>query len=624
MKQYKHIVFFLILGFLGSGKALCGQQIPDVNKAQLANKYYQSHDFTKASVLYNELFQSNGSSYYFEIYLTCLTESGNYDLAEREIKRALRKNNSEATLYVQWAMLLKKQHKEAEAEKKLMQALNVVSPSRIDYTRLGNMLLSKGEYASAEQLYLQAPQKLPGEVFLNDLGRVYLYQRNYQRMFEVYLDLIRKEENGLSGMESAVQSALHMDVDNSLQQQFHNSVLKRIQQEPSVMAYNRLLIWLFLQEKNYSQALRQQIALDKRAGGESHMIMELARIASRNGIFDDALEAYDYLISNGESGAYFYQAKLMRIDLLYRQFIANPEQALNMQELTVLFETGFKELGFVAETKVLILDYAHLLAFGLNQPEKAIELLKQAMKISRLQAFDLDEMKTELADIDVLTGDVWEAVLLYSQVIEANKTNDLGDQVKMKKARLGYYMGEFAWAKAQLDVLKASTSKLIANDAMELSLFIGNNMNLDTTSVPLELFARADLLQFRNQTDSAWAMLDRLQVGYPYHSLQDDIYYRKASVMEKKGKWMEAASFLEHILAGYPNDLLADDALMELGNLYRAKLNDPSRAKGYYLKLMEQHPGSVHVSQARTYYRQLRGDFHEGVLLNTPPNETVR
>jgi hypothetical protein len=56
-------------------------------------------------------------------------------------------------------------------------------------------------------------------------------------------------------------------------------------------------------------------------------------------------------------------------------------------------------------------------------------------------------------------------------------TIHLGDEVKLKKARLGYYLGNFSWAKAQLDVLKTSTSKLTANDAIELSLFISNNLS---------------------------------------------------------------------------------------------------------------------------------------------------
>ncbi|WP_372773690.1 tetratricopeptide repeat protein [Mangrovibacterium sp.] len=623
MKQHLYIRLLLVLGFLLAGELLFAQQIPDASKAQLANQYYQSKEFDKAAVLYDELYQATSSSYYFDLYLICLTESGDYETAEKIIRKALRKNENEATLYVQWGLLLKKQNKIAEAEEKLQQAVSVVLPARADYTRLANALLTRGEYAYAEQLYLQAPQKIPGESFLYELGRVYLYQRDYHKMFDVFLDMIREDENTLARMESALQSAFRLDVDNSLRNQLRGRLIQRMQKDQSTVAYNRLLIWLFMQEKNYAQALRQQISLDKRGIDESPMIMELARIAARNEHFEEALKAYDYLIAKGEKNPYFYQAKLVRMDLLYQQFTTDPKQALEPLELQKQFEVCFNELGFVAETQVLIRDFVHLLAFNLNRPDDAILMAEKAIEIPRLTPLEIDELKVDLADVQVFKGDMWEAILVYSQVIEANKTNELGDEVKMKKARLGYYMGELSWAKAQLDVLKASTSKLIANDAMELSLFIGNNLNLDTTSVPLQLFAEADLMQFRNQPEAAWAMLDSLQKQYPFHSLQDDIYYRKAAVLKSKGNWIEAAAQLEKIVTEFPYDLLADDAMLELGNLYRTKLNNQEQAKAYYLKLLEQHPGSVHVSQARDWYRQLRGDFDDRPQEVTPSTENL-
>jgi len=321
------------------------------------------------------------------------------------------------------------------------------------------------------------------------------------------------------------------------------------------------------------------------------------------------LKAYDYVIAKKKPSPYLNSAKLNRTALLFEQFSARDQNALGAEELAAEFEICLAELGLEPETYRLIRDYAHLLAFDLKQPDRAVELLGKGLAIKQLGNVEIGELKTEMADIYVLTGDVWEAVLLYAQVVEENKENELGDEVKMKKARLGYFMGEMSWAKAHLDVLKASTSKLIANDAMELSLFIGNNMNLDTTSVPLQLFARADLMFYRNQSDEALAILDSLQQQYPFHSLQDDIYYRKASIAKLLGQWDETASWLEKIVSEYPYDLLADDALLELGDLYRKQLNDPEKAMSWYLKLLEDHPGSVYVVEARNQYRRLRGDY---------------
>ncbi len=234
-----------------------------------------------------------------------------------------------------------------------------------------------------------------------------------------------------------------------------------------------------------------------------------------------------------------------------------------------------------------------------------------------------DQLKNELADIQVLKDDLWEAVLLYSQIIDTNKNNPLGDEVKLKKAKLGYYMGNLSWAQAQLDVLKASTSKLIANDALELSIFISSNTALDTTEVPMQLFAKADLYQFRRQDSLAWATLDSIEAQYSYHSLLDDIYFRKAKTLTNRGDYAQAAAFLEKVRDGFAFDLLADDALFLLAELYEKKLDRSEEAGELYKQMLTQYPGSIYVEDARERYRRLRGEIpvdKETLFFNEPDN----
>ena len=68
------------------------------------------------------------------------------------------------------------------------------------------------------------------------------------------------------------------------------------------------------------------------------------------------------------------------------------------------------------------------------------------------------ECKLEYADIMLLSGKVWTAILYYSQVEKSFKENPLGHEAKLRRAKIAYYQGDFEWAQAQLDVLKASTS----------------------------------------------------------------------------------------------------------------------------------------------------------------------
>ena len=61
-------------------------------------------------------------------------------------------------------------------------------------------------------------------------------------------------------------------------------------------------------------------------------------------------------------------------------------------------------------------------------------------------------------------------------------------------AQTSFYKGDFDWALTQLKVLRGSTSQLIANDAMQLSLLISDNSLEDSTQTALKKYARADFL----------------------------------------------------------------------------------------------------------------------------------
>lgn len=591
----------------------------DVNKLQLANKYYQNQDFEKAAGLYKEVYDVAGSQYYFTMYLNCLFQLNEFDQAESEIKKQLRRNHDDPAMYVQWGYLLTRLNRMDEANEKFDQALKAVPNNKADYSRLANEFLSRQEYDYALKVYQLGSKKLPGESFHYELARIYLYQRNYQLMFGEYLSLLQEDESSLGRVQSSMLTAFRLDVDHSLQDQFRIALLRRIQQNPDATVYNKLLIWLFMQDKQFAQALRQSIALDKRNGQEDALIANLAHVAGNNDGVDDAIKAYDYLIDKGTSGHYYKQAYHGRMELLYHQFVEELAPEGDLSALKTQFDKTFQVIGFAPDNTQLVIDYAHFLAFYQHDISEAMALLKKQSGLGGNTSLQRDQLKNQLADIYVLKGDLWEAVLLYSQVIEANKENSLGDVVKLKKAKLGYYMGNLKWAQAQLDVLKASTSKLIANDAMELSIFISNNSAMDTTKTPMRMFAKADYYTFCNNDSMAWSMLDSIETNYSSNELMDDIYFRKAKTLVIRGNYVKAAGFLEKIINGYAYDLLGDDAMFLLAELDQKKLNKVGEAEDLYKKMLTQYPGSIYVEEAREQYRELRGEVPVSQQLDSDP-----
>ena len=173
---------------------------------------------------------------------------------------------------------------------------------------------------------------------------------------------------------------------------------------------------------------------------------------------------------------------------------------------------------------------------------------------------------------------------------------------------MAFYTGDFKWAQAQLDVLKGSTSKLISNDAMALSILISDNVGWDSIEAPLLMYARADLLSFQNKDAQALQTLDSIGKLYPGHKLADEVLYKRYQIAMKQNKFQEAATYLEGIVNGYADDILGDDALFYLAELYELKLSDKNKAQELYKDVLTKYPGSLFTVEARRRYRLLRGD----------------
>ncbi len=608
----KQILLIIVLAFC----VLHG--FPQNNKpkkettSQLASKYYSQKNYEKAGPLYKSLFETSQNNYYFKMYFRCLISLEDYELAEKEISREIKKDKKRPEYYVYLGYIQSQQKREEEAEKNYQEALRKIPNNKSAYLTTANTFIQWGLYEYAKNTYLQGKSKLNNEEFHYELARSYYYLRNYDLMMTEYLNYLRLDENNLDRVQSNLSSVLRLDFNNELHNKFRSMALKQVQLEPNILSFNRLLIWFFLQEGKFANALRQSVALDKRTGMEDVKILALANMALNNRKYKDAENAYTYLMNKGEESPYYTQSFILNLKASYMHFIQeesnDPEQG---KLLAGQMKEGIDSLGNLLLAYELIIDYADILAFYLQKPDEAIEAINKGLKIPGLNAIETGRLKTKLADIYIYNEDPWEATLIYSQVIDANKKNPLGDEVKLKKARLGYYLGNFSWAKAQLDVLKASTSKLTSNDAFELSLFIGENLNLDTTEVPLKMFARADLYFFQNKDSMAYASLDSIENLFPYHTLVDDILMRKAKINIQNRNYLEASGQLKQIIDEFSFEKFSDDALYMLASLYHHNLANEDKAQELYKQLMTSHPGSIYVVDARKNFRILRGDFIE-------------
>lgn len=608
LKKRLHIRILLLFSLVFVISAVSFAQ--DETDEQLAAQYLQNKEFDKAVVLYEKLYNKKQDFLYYGSYLTCLIELKDYKTAEKIIRKQMKKNTDVPQYGVDLGYLFLKENDAEKAKEQFDLLIKNAQKEKQYVIDLANAFLLRDQADYAIETYLKIRKSMTGYYPFNlELADIYESQGEYEKMMDEYVALIEfNQTEYLTKVQNLLQDILSEDTDGKKEQALKKILLKRIKDFPEEDFYSEMLLWYSTQTKDFETALVQAKALDKRNKEDGKRVFNLARTAASNENYDVAIAAYQYIIDKGSENYYYLNSEMELLDTKFLKITTSTYTTQDIVNLEGDYKKTLDELGKSSSSISIIKNYAHLLAFYSDSTKTAIKLLYEALDLKTAQASSLAECKIELADILLMTGEVWEATLLYSQVEKAFKDEPIGHQAKFKNAKLFYYIGEFEWAKTQLDVLKAATSKLIANDAMDLSLLISDNSDMDSTYAALTIYSRADMLLFRNKYDDALRTLDTLFSKYAYHPLLDEALYKKADIYMKKGLTDSAVVYYKKVEENYAYDILADDALYKLGTIYETIYKDSAKAMEYYEKLMANYPGSTYVVEARKKYRALRGD----------------
>jgi predicted Zn-dependent protease len=396
-----------------------------------------------------------------------------------------------------------------------------------------------------------------------------------------------------------------MDIDNNLSQLFKEKILIKAQAEPDNAIYAELLMWYSLQIKDFDLAFRQAKSIERRYKGQEEVMLEVGDIAYSNERYDVAAKAYEYLMKKKNNTPYYPESYEGFFKSKVKMAEENPDTRLKTwEELATTGDKAIKELGINRGTADMVQYLARIKAYRLNHTSEAIALLDKAVKLP-LPSNEKAQLKMELANVLAFSGKFWDASLLYAQVEHAMKNDPLGHEAKFRNARIFYYKGEFDWAKTRLDVLKGATSKLIANDAMELSMFIKEMLEEDTLGFTLRLFAAADQYAYQQKYDSALLFLNKVKKQTTNSPAIEYVLYDQAAIYEKLKQYQTADSLYTVLYTSFPNNYKADNALFESAEINRKFLNKPAVAAELFLKLMKDYPESIYATEARKLYRQL-------------------
>ena len=649
--------------FLGGTVSQAQETAGVQNRLQLAGRFMEAGQTDKALTLYTDLYKESPDEFVFRQYVNCLQELADYGQAEKVIRRRMATSPSPLLLKVDLAanFLKADQAKKAEAVFKDIVEKTDFMKSGVSIDELAQDIVKKtGRHDVAIAVYQKArsvecadAEDFPCHVaYASSLADLYRFSGRYESMLNEYLYLLERDpsqhERVYADLQALLAASSHTSragSDKTLET-LKRALYRRIQQQADASVVQEMLIWILLQEKDFEQALLQARAFSHRFSDGGEKWFGTIQTVALNGQFAQATAQYEDFLAQASQHLRISPQKVRqcRIELLNLYFLRLEAQgAKDIKEARRIKDAYRKlldELGRDPETFGMYRNLAKIYAYYLHEKDSARQLIENALEKSPFSAVQRAELKIDLADILLYHNKVWDATLLYSQVEKDFKQDAVGFYAKLQNARLSYYIGEFEWAKSQLNVLKAATSKLIANDAMELSLLIKENMNPDSAYDGLALVAKSDFLVFRHLYEPAQKLLDSVLTMPLEGALFDEVYYRKARICLQTDSIDRCLYWLQKVYESEEDDLLVDDALFAAATLLQLRAGFAADPAGYagdfrfpasdsplfgnrsevereqdkeaamqlYQKLFIDYKSSSLVPLARQRYRALRGD----------------
>ena len=593
---------------------------------QLAKKYYLDSDYEKAALYYEKIFkESEHRLKIYENYKSTFIELNKFKEAEKLIKTLIKENPNKLKFLVDLGViygLVDRSDKKNQVFDKAIEQI-IKETSYDNAFDLGLAFEKIGNLEKALEVYLNFESKnlLNPFAFHSKIALIYNKTGKTNKMINTFFEMLDFNNKFLQNVQNGLVNSI--DFQNNLKEKeiLRQSIIEKIQANPKKIVYIELLAWFYMLNNDYENAYTQIKALDKKLNKNGSKLLELGNTALNNQDFKVAIKCFDDVDLKSNSLEYKFEAKnkklfALKSKILYGNKIIQEELVeLKANYLLILSQLNNSKNVYNNSLRKynLLLDLSEIEAFYLGDISSAKQHLNNAILIPRLKEKQKGNAKLKLANILVLEDNIWEASLMYLQIEKQFKDDQLGHLAKFKNAQVYYFSGEYDWCQAQLKVLKASTSKLIANDALELSVLISDNYNMDTSEVAMKLFSYADMLTFQQQFSKANILYDSILKNFKNHSLNDEIIFRKAKIDLKQHNYQKAVEHFKLLIDNYPNSILLDNSLFLIASIYEEKIKDFDQAKKYFKTILFDHKGSLYAAESRKRFRKLAGSTNEKI-----------
>ncbi len=597
---------------------LFGQVQDQPAKLRLGQSYEQAGDFENAAHIYRQLYSSDTTNAtYAENLRRALMALKRYDESEALIRRRLAQYPADVNLHNMLANVCYKAGKEKEAFGAWDKALSIEPANANAYrivaaTMMENRLLDK----TAETYRLARVRCNDPNLFTLDLAQILVTSLNYKEATLEYVHWLKANPNQLGN----VQSRMIVISGKEEGRAAAIEVLKQEIRSDDRVHFQRLLAWLYLEGKQYTDAFEVYRRIDRLANANGAEIHGFADRAFKDGAFAVAAQAFKEAIEKPVNNQIMPFAKYGYASAL-KGMHAHPDSLAGPARFVTASETQTQYAGVISSFREIIASYprtefsarAHY-QIALLQYEKLFDLDAALASFTSAESefpgtggmrYDV---ALRIAEVLTAKGDTVQAAARYRTVASSSgATPDQQDEATYRLAELEFFEGHFQEALASLNTITVNLSADYANDALQFLSFLQENSA--TAEPALREFGRASFLARQRKISEAIQVLRSIPERYRNAPLADDALFTVASLQTQTHQFTEAVVSYEQLLTNFKETCsTCDKAQFGIAEVFQFGTKEKDKAISAYEQLLADYPNSLMTALARKRVRELRGD----------------
>ena len=188
---------------------------------------------------------------------------------------------------------------------------------------------------------------------------------------EEYLNLIQENEGYLQNVQTALNTTIYNDLQKENLYILNQALLKRVQRYPDKSVFSEMIVWHYLQQKDFENAIIQSKAIDRRNNENGRRFLSLANDCRSNRQYDLAIDCYQYLIEKGSSNPHYINARILMTETIKDKITSAPYISEDLLMIEENFIQTLQDVGKTSATISLQLGLAEIWAFYMNKTEEA-------------------------------------------------------------------------------------------------------------------------------------------------------------------------------------------------------------------------------------------------------------